>query len=154
MPRCLMPRLPSNVCQFRRLESHPSILCLNRYDQTYAYHQCPEAREQTMDQTTTRMVLTHSFSLLLLWHRSAMVQGKAFSEDARRIIYRLYQSQLITVHDMAHVMGVHRATIHRVVAQYERTGHFQGEGTRTGRPRALDYAETQVRSNWNEKDSL
>lgn len=73
-----------------------------------------------------------------------MVSGKALSDDARHIIFRLYQSRLFTVHDLARVIDIHRATIHRTVAQHERMGHLRQEGTRTGRPRLLDYADTQV----------
>ena len=78
----------------------------------------------------------------------AIVQDKALSEDARCIIYKLCQLQLVIIHDLTYMIGVHRATIHRIIALYESTGHFQGESTRTGRLRILDYVDTQVSSNW------
>lgn len=74
-----------------------------------------------------------------------MARGKPLSEDARRIVLNLHRSRLLIVHLLAEVAGVSRATIHRLAAQYEHSGGLSQCGMRTGRPRLLEYADTQVR---------
>ena len=73
-----------------------------------------------------------------------MGRGKALSEDARRIVFNLHKSQLLTVDQLSKATGVSQPTIYRIGARYERTGDFGQDGERTGRPRVLDYANTQV----------
>ena len=73
-----------------------------------------------------------------------MGRGKALLEDAWHIVFNLHRSQLLTVDQLLKVTGVSRPTIYQIGARYKCTGDFGQDGKRTGRPRVLDYADTQV----------
>ena len=73
-----------------------------------------------------------------------MGRGKALSEDARRIVFNLHKSQLLTVDQLSKATGVSRPTIYRIGARYECIGDFGQDGERTERLRVLNYANTQV----------
>ena len=73
-----------------------------------------------------------------------MGRGKALSEDAWRIVLNIHNSQLLTVQQLAEAADVSRVMIHRIAAYNEETGAVQQDGMRMGRPRLLEYVDTQV----------
>lgn len=88
-------------------------------------------------QTTTASALnTPSFG---------MTSGKALSEDLRGILIYMHDTTGLDVKTIASLTGVSRRTVYRVLSTWKRTGEVKPapEG-KQGRPRALDFADTQV----------
>lgn len=78
-------------------------------------------------------------------HSFDMAAGIAFSEDLRAVIIHMHTSCNLDAKSISHLSGIPRRTIFNILAEWRRTGEVKPapEGTR-GRPRALDFADTQV----------
>lgn len=76
---------------------------------------------------------------------TTMTRGKALSNDARSILFKLHQSDEFTMDHLSALTDVNRRTIYRIIKDWEATGGVERDGKRTGRPRLLDYLDVQVR---------
>lgn len=75
-----------------------------------------------------------------------MPSGVALSEDLRGVIIHMTVSRGLSLKSISYFTGIPLRTIQRVLTAWKRTGEVKPapEGSR-GRPRALDFADTQVR---------
>ena len=75
---------------------------------------------------------------------TTMTCGKALSDDAQSILFKLFQSDEFTMGHLSALTDVNRRTIYRIIQHWEATGGVERDGKRTGRPRLLDYPDVQV----------
>lgn len=74
-----------------------------------------------------------------------MPSGVAFSEDLRGVLIYMHVHRDLDSNTISLLTRVPRRTVQRVLTMWRRTGKVKPapEGKR-GRPRALDFADTQV----------
>ncbi len=74
-----------------------------------------------------------------------MAGGLAYSEDLRGILIYMHATSLLDAKTISHLTGIPIRSVFRVLSTWKRTGEVKPapEG-KQGRPRALDYADTQV----------
>ncbi len=71
--------------------------------------------------------------------------GVALSEDLRGVLIYMHTSRNLEAKAISMLTGIPLRTVYRVLSTWKRTGEVKPapEGKR-GRPRALDFADTQV----------
>lgn len=76
-----------------------------------------------------------------------MTGGKAFLEDLQRILIYMHDTSGLDAKAISNLTGIPLRTIYRFLSTWKRTGKVKPapEGQR-GRPRILDFADTQVSS--------
>lgn len=75
-----------------------------------------------------------------------MPSGVAFSEDLRGVLIFMHTDRFLDAKAITELTGIPIRTIYRVLQTWRETGEVKpaSEG-KQGRPRALDYGDTQVR---------
>ncbi|KLO09578.1 Homeodomain-like protein, partial [Schizopora paradoxa] len=73
-----------------------------------------------------------------------MTSGVALSEDVRGVLIYMHDTGGLDAKTICLLTGIPRRTVYRVLSTWQRTGEVKPapEG-RAGRPRALDFADTQ-----------
>ncbi len=74
-----------------------------------------------------------------------MAAGVALSEDLRGVLIYMHTLHILDAKAISHWTGIPVRTIYRVLSTWKSTGEVKPapEG-KQGRPRALDFADTQV----------
>ncbi|EJD02060.1 Homeodomain-like protein [Fomitiporia mediterranea MF3/22] len=73
-----------------------------------------------------------------------MARGKVLSDDARKIIVKLYQHESFSAQQLSRLADVQQRTIQRILSHWRETGRVERDVLHSrGRPRILDYADTE-----------
>ncbi len=74
-----------------------------------------------------------------------MAGGVALSEDVRGVVIHMKDTCLLDAKTIAYLTGIPIRTVYSVLAAWKKTGEVKpaAEG-KQGRPRALDFGDTQV----------
>ncbi|KLO04692.1 Homeodomain-like protein, partial [Schizopora paradoxa] len=73
-----------------------------------------------------------------------MVAGVAMSEDLRGILVYMHTCRFLDAKTIVDLTGIPIRTVYRVLSTWKRTGEVRPAPTgKQGRPRALDFADTQ-----------
>ncbi len=75
-----------------------------------------------------------------------MPHGVALSEDLRGVLIHIHVSSSLDSKALARLTGIPVRTIQRILSNWKKTGEVKTAPTgKKGRPRALDFSDTQVR---------
>ncbi len=75
-----------------------------------------------------------------------MPQGVALSEDLRGVLIHIHVSSSLDSKALARLTGIPVRSIQRILSNWKKTGEVKTAPTgKKGRPRALDFSDTQVR---------
>ncbi len=74
-----------------------------------------------------------------------MANGVALSEDVRGVLIYMHICRFLDAKTISHLTGIPVRTVYRVLSTWKRTSEVKPapEG-KQGRPRVLDFADTQV----------
>lgn len=77
-----------------------------------------------------------------------MTSGVALSEDLRGVLIYMHKTGGLDAKTITILTGIPRRTVYRVLSTWQQTGQIKPapEG-KAGRPRKLDFADTQVSVN-------
>ncbi len=84
-----------------------------------------------------------------------MAGGVALSEDARGVVIHMKDNCFLDAKTIAYLSGIPIRTVYHILAVWKKTGEVKPapEG-KQGRPRALDFGDTQVSVHTSHGDSL
>lgn len=106
----------------------------------------------TLSHAPLFVLLHHQLSPRLATRRlrleiQAMPSGVAFSEDLRGVLIFMHADRFLDAKTITELTGIPIRTIYRVLQTWRQTGEVKpaSEG-KQGRPRALDFGDTQVSS--------
>ena len=85
---------------------------------------------------------------------TTMVKGRPLSTDLRSVLVRMVTTCGLSLGDVCTYSGIPRRTLERLVSKFKKTGEVQGNATRRGRPRILEYSDTEVRHTVSNRFSL
>ena len=104
---------------------------------------------------TTRTLTSYGRPTSLSYPLSfLMTSGSPLSDDLRGVLVFMHISRSLDAKTISEWTGVPKRTVFRVLSNWRKTGGVkQASEEKRGRPRALDFADTKVRSTFLQQRS-
>lgn len=74
-----------------------------------------------------------------------MTNGLPLSGDLRKVVVFMHEDRKLDINEIVYFTGVPARTVYRILSIWRKTGEVNPPtAAKSGRPRALDFADTQV----------